>query len=194
MREQHIVVPKRELLPQLIRAREPNIIEVGVRRGKYARGYLPHLPPKSNIYLLDKWTTARGKRCAHYAEVVRHFGKNRYAHIIIDESPAAAAQFPDGFFDWIYIDACHVYDAVLADMRAFWPKLRMDGIFSGHDYFHYRNFGVVEAVADFFGSVPVRTTDEPPPPPDKPGRNPPSWWVRKTPSVVKSLSRERNYG
>ena len=37
-------------------------------------------------------------------------------------SVEAAAEFPVGHFDWIYIDALHTYDAVLEDLRAWWPK------------------------------------------------------------------------
>lgn len=49
-------------------------------------------------------------------------------------SPAAADDFPDGFFDFIYLDARHDYTSVMIDLLTFWPKLRKDGLFAGHDF------------------------------------------------------------
>lgn len=46
----------------------------------------------------------------------------------------AVRMFPNAFFDLIYIDALHYYDDVLADLKAWLPKVRSGGIFSGHDY------------------------------------------------------------
>ena len=46
----------------------------------------------------------------------------------------AAASYPDGHFDWIFIDTVHTRDAVAADLQAWWPKLRPGGLFSGDDY------------------------------------------------------------
>jgi hypothetical protein len=46
----------------------------------------------------------------------------------------AAASFPDNHFDWVYVDALHTYEAVLSDLRAWWPKLRVNGLFSGDDF------------------------------------------------------------
>ena len=53
----------------------------------------------------------------------------------------------------------HTYDAVLADLHAWAPKVKTDGLILGHDYANHpvaqqMNFGVVEAVNEF-----VRKTD-----------------------------------
>lgn len=49
-------------------------------------------------------------------------------------SPEAASAFRTGEFDFVYIDARHDFNAVHADLRAWWPKVRNGGLFSGHDY------------------------------------------------------------
>ena len=45
-----------------------------------------------------------------------------------------ATQYPDDFFDYVYVDARHDYKGVTQDLDAWWPKLKDGGIFSGHDY------------------------------------------------------------
>ena len=46
----------------------------------------------------------------------------------------AAKLVPDNSLDYIYVDARHDYCGVREDLRTWWPKLRMGGIFAGHDY------------------------------------------------------------
>ena len=55
-------------------------------------------------------------------------------HIMRALSTEAAEKFPDEHFDWIYIDALHTRDAVVKDLRLWWPKLRPYGMISGDDF------------------------------------------------------------
>jgi len=48
----------------------------------------------------------------------------------------AAATFPDGFFDFLYLDSNHTYEFVLSDLLDIAPKVKPDGLILGHDYFH----------------------------------------------------------
>jgi hypothetical protein len=57
--------------------------------------------------------------------------------------------FPDNYFDFIYIDSCHLYNAVKSDLNIFLPKLKEGGLMSGHDYLSFDNFGVIQAVNEF---------------------------------------------
>jgi predicted O-methyltransferase YrrM len=50
------------------------------------------------------------------------------------DSAESAERFADASIDFIFIDAAHDYDSVVKDMAAWWPKLKPDGIFAGHDY------------------------------------------------------------
>ena len=52
----------------------------------------------------------------------------------IRPSVEAAASYPDGYFDLVFIDASHVEADVRADITAWRPKVRGGGILSGHDY------------------------------------------------------------
>ena len=46
----------------------------------------------------------------------------------------AAGKFPEGYFDWLFLDALHTREAVLQDLEAWWPRLRAGGLCSGDDY------------------------------------------------------------
>ena len=49
----------------------------------------------------------------------------------------------DGSVDLAFIDAAHDYRNVRADVLAYWPKLKPDGVLAGHDFLHYRNWAEV---------------------------------------------------
>jgi len=66
-------------------------------------------------------------------------------------SVAMAAQVPDGSCDFVYIDACHLYEAVSADLRAWRPKVRSGGLLGGHDFGHCWIETVGRAVRELLG-------------------------------------------
>lgn len=43
-------------------------------------------------------------------------------------------QFPDNWLDLVFVDASHLYEDVKQDVEDWYPKLKKDGIMSGHDY------------------------------------------------------------
>ena len=55
----------------------------------------------------------------------------------------------DNSFDLIYIDAAHDYESVKKDIALSLPKLKKDGVISGHDYNRDNHLGVVAAVEEF---------------------------------------------
>lgn len=65
-------------------------------------------------------------------------------------SVKAAEQFEDGSCDFIFIDAAHDYENVLADINAWLPKLKANGVLAGHDYSEAYP-GVIQAVEKTFG-------------------------------------------
>ena len=70
-------------------------------------------------------------------------------HIITpirETSLQAASMFEDNSLDFVYIDASHDYENVKADIHAWYPKVKVGGLFAGHD-FHWD--GVKRAVKQF---------------------------------------------
>lgn len=137
-------------------------VEVGVFQGVNAVYLLQDLPIKK-LYLIDNYKPyfdgpfkdgipryGQEVMNSYYADTLRvtepHFKKTR---IIVQESIWAAQQFPDNYFDFVYIDAGHTYDDTMSDMQAWWPKCKVGGLFGGHDYGTVNGGEVKKAVDDF---------------------------------------------
>jgi hypothetical protein len=71
-------------------------------------------------------------------------------HKVKGDSAKSAEGFPDGYFDLVYIDACHEEEWALGDIKAWLPKVKPGGIIAGHDY-HQDYLGVIRAVQQVFG-------------------------------------------
>lgn len=118
--------------------------EVGVFRGEYSKHFLTNWGGKK-LYLIDAWRHFEGViDISNYVEdgqtdnflttfkTVYPYG-NRVS-IIRDLSTEAARIFPDNYFDFVYLDACHLYKDVMDDLQAWYPKIRIGGYLMGHDY------------------------------------------------------------
>lgn len=112
--------------------------EVGVAHGILTEQLLSAFPGL-HMTAVDPWADP----CPYdgrpgeivYQEYLRRtvpFG-NR-VRTIRSRSPGAATLVEDGSLDFVFIDADHRLARVIADIRAWRPKLRTGGILSGHDY------------------------------------------------------------
>jgi len=64
---------------------------------------------------------------ANIAPVAKHI------HAVRMSSTEAAALYPDASLDVVFIDGEHTVAAVLADLQAWWPKVKAGGLLLGHD-------------------------------------------------------------
>lgn len=76
-------------------------------------------------------------------------------------STEAVGDFPDQYFDWIYIDTTHSYALTKQELNLYARKLKPKGILAGHDYTmgNWRaqlRYGVMEAVHEFCQSAGFR--------------------------------------
>ena len=69
--------------------------------------------------------------------------------IIKNDSLNECKNYPDSFFDIVYIDASHDYESVKEDILTWLPKVKQGGIICGDDYVHGWP-GVVKAVDEVF--------------------------------------------
>ena len=81
-----------------------------------------------------------------------------YYTTIIDYSHIAAKYFLDNSVDVIFIDAGHSFESVLADLKAWYPKMKNGSIMAGHDYNSWS--GVKKAVLKFFNSTPDKIEND----------------------------------
>jgi hypothetical protein len=63
----------------------------------------------------------------------------------------AVGYFEDASISFLFIDTAHEYEHVIKEIGAWYPKVKLGGIISGHDYF---TPGVNQAVNEFFELVP----------------------------------------
>lgn len=136
------------LLPE-----NPRVLEIGVEAGHLSDKIMKVLEP-SELHLLDPWETNpnNGKiygeghmtnvPTAHsnvhmQINIERKFAKEiKEGKIFIHRgySDDLVDNFQDGYFDFIYIDGCHLYESVKSDLYNYLPKLTLNGILGGHDY------------------------------------------------------------
>jgi hypothetical protein len=133
--------------------------EIGVASGVNAEKILKFLNMRQLI-LIDPWERAidnktndnNQKYLFHknrYETTFAKFSNNSKVKIIKDFSIEAAKMFDDYYFDFIYIDGDHSYEAVINDLYAYYPKLKKFGVLCGDDYGHPSGLGVIEAVQVF---------------------------------------------
>lgn len=135
-------------------------VEVGVYAGKsFGFGIIEYLNRGKKIDFVavdifpDEWIydkrpdglTVRDKFDIGMKPLVGHF------RVLPVASVEAAKQFKDGSIDFVFIDAAHDYDSVIADITAWLPKVKKGGIIAGYDYEDYWRFSVMRAVDDMFG-------------------------------------------
>lgn len=134
------------------------VAELGVDHGEFSQKILEINQP-SKLHLVDVWHSDRyPERLFH--EVSKKFQseiKNGKVEINRGLSTEVVNQFPDGYFDWIYIDTAHTYSVTKAELETYLPKMKHGGIIAGHDFIVGEidvpwKYGVIEAVYEFCSS------------------------------------------
>ncbi len=132
--------------------KNPVCIEIGVLYGDFSKLILEILKPK-NLILVDPFGIDSGNSSQQksygqgqidtaysveqdYNNLISRFEKEiitgqliiqrNYSHEIVNS-------FPRSFFDFVYIDACHLYECVKEDLNDWLPKLKLKGLICGHD-------------------------------------------------------------
>jgi len=67
----------------------------------------------------------------------------------------AAELYSDNSLNFVFIDASHDYTNVLADIKAWYPKIKFGGTMSGDDYCSGWQ-GVMRAVDEYFGAKNIK--------------------------------------
>lgn len=149
-----------------------NIAEIGVADGRSALflAYrLRSIGKSFNLYMIDN--------CDYGKEEQRHtitgniiLSGIRNIRFLEMSSLDASCKFPDGLFDFVFIDASHLYEETKADVRLWSHKVKDGGILSGHDY--YCCEGVKAAVDEIIPSEILHL--------EQTSKGYGVWWIVKT--------------
>jgi predicted O-methyltransferase YrrM len=125
-------------------AKPRSVLEIGSDRGVSTEVFLLYC---ERVVAVDPWEQApeRGeifqKNCGAYPNLM----------VVRGYSPDALSTLASESFDLVYIDADHVYNTVVSDVRASWPLVRSGGWISGHDYWPGHEDDVIAATHALFG-------------------------------------------
>lgn len=139
--------------------------EVGVAEGLFSRDILNWGIPK--LYLVDVWETIQvygdgaspqewhDKNFQNVQRLMLPYGKD--AVILKGLSVEMAKKIKDESLGFVYLDAGHSFEAVMADLEAYYPKVVCGGIIAGHDYLNtdYGVYGAVEQFCKLRGLEPI---------------------------------------
>jgi hypothetical protein len=150
-------------LVRLFKSMQPKVvIEVGCWFGQSTRHMASLLPEGGVIYAVDHWRGSTEHQPGHpywtpklpylYEQFLSNVIHEGLTHKIIPvrmESLEASKFLSHLTPDLIYIDASHDYEAVYADIEAWFPLVKGHGILSGDDYANGEGLPVKRAVDQF---------------------------------------------
>ncbi len=156
--------------------------EIGVFRGEFSDRILRETRPRE-FHLIDGWWLIYGERFPHWwapqtadgalrtrqahaetlAVIDRHDARDR-CQVHVGEDLEILESFPNGFFDWVYLDTSHEPDHTLRELAILDRKVSADGLIAGDDWYPTpggSHPGVEGAVGEFLatGTWKLETVD-----------------------------------
>lgn len=164
------LIVKREQIPRLLNdyhnsnKNYDNLVsgEIGVLAGGYSKHILENFSLVDSHFLIDCWKQQPSEIYNDAANKDDNTQENMYKScmnrlkdfnnklkVIRKFSSEAVLEIPDNYFDYLYIDGNHSYEAVKQDLQDWFPKMKKNSILAGHDYVNSPIFGVIKAVDEF---------------------------------------------
>jgi hypothetical protein len=142
------------------------VAEIGVAEGNFSKDLLD--AGVDRLFMVDAWghipgVTGDGNFPQEWHDKNYQMAFNKVqpygwrAKLLRGMSVDMADSVPDNSLDMAYFDAAHFYDGVIADLKAWYPKVKSGGIISGHDFL-CKDYQVEQAVIDFIHQYGIVTT------------------------------------
>ncbi len=129
--------------------------ELGVAEGEFTAQILAINKPKK-LHLVDVWQSDRYHEGLYHGMCGKFKSEIAAGSVQIHRlySIDAVHEFPDEYFDWIYIDTTHSYELTKVELELYSKKIKKSGVIAGHDYtmgnWNDRiRYGVMESVHEF---------------------------------------------
>jgi Tfp pilus assembly protein PilF len=108
---------------------------------------------KNNLSIGEDTYLTDGQQKQLYHHVISAFTDDPNAFVYKMNSLFAVKQFPESFFDWIYLETGNTYDSCIANLTAWCPKLKTGGIIAVYNSIEncseQDRYGTKTAVEDF---------------------------------------------
>ena len=140
--------------------------EFGVFKGEFSKKILVYVKPQM-LVLCDTWwdrygdfypdwgeSTQYGKLTtkAAYNVMLESIDKyKKYCNVIVGENEKTMLQFPDKYFDWMYLDASHNISNIEKELRISSPKIKTTGYITGNGWADNNNVtnGLYKGIMEF---------------------------------------------
>lgn len=149
--------------------------ELGVAKGDFSYALLRDNPKIARLWAIDRWGDHHDAKEMDRA-IARLSLFNERGLVVNATFEVAAGAFPDGHFDFVYVDGyAHTGQEGGATLRQWWPLVKPGGVFAGHDY-SPRWQPTIDAVDAFVKehNLELNLTAK-----GEGADRFPSWWVRK---------------
>lgn len=128
-------------------------VEIGVAAGVFSET-LMNGNPRLRMWGVDPYEPHTGYRDYVHRSTFEELeggakarlGENPQYTFVKKYSLDAAKDFEDSTLDFVYIDGNHCFEAVVADIAAWLPKIRSGGIICGDDYFKHKGNARIQVV------------------------------------------------
>ena len=134
--------------------------ELGIQHGGFAKHNLRAWPSCTSYIMVDAWKhqdndvdatndddDVQEKSYKQAMDNVKEFqGKVKVMRMW---TSVASEKVADDSLDFVYVDARHDYCGVLEDLVNWYPKLKVGGIFAGHDYLNADDVKQIDSGQDW---------------------------------------------
>lgn len=142
--------------------------EVGVAYGDFSRKIIDIMNPKkfyaidlfANGGVHDFWgrTTIKDSGMNNRTWYENRFKKEIQSGVLETRQGFSwdeLSQFPDNYFDYIYLDACHSFDSVIKDIEVVKDKIKEGGYIAFNDYVLFNMWSGPNNPDSYYGVIPA---------------------------------------